>query len=122
MPRIMYYVPVILMFEFSTIFLNNIWFCDKLGLAGSQLQIANSIGLLISFAVVRVFYGSYKFYELAVTIISNWNSFSNFLIYTIFPSIIILWSLNLFWFYKITRAFFKKFAELKSAKSSQKSD
>jgi hypothetical protein len=51
------------MFEWSTVFLNIHWFCDKTGMTGSTLQWVNGIILIIAFFFARLCYGSYKMLE-----------------------------------------------------------
>ena len=49
-----------ILYELSTPFLNVHWFCDKLGLTGSRLQLYNGIALLFTFFACRVVWGSYQ--------------------------------------------------------------
>lgn len=46
--------------ELSTPFLNIHWFCDKLGMTGSKLQLYNGIALLFTFFACRVPRGTYQ--------------------------------------------------------------
>lgn len=45
--------------ELSTPFVNIHWFLNKMGLAGSKLQVVNGIVLMITFACCRLLWGSY---------------------------------------------------------------
>jgi TLC domain-containing protein len=58
-PYINYYAPSFILYELSSPFLNIHWFCDKLDLTGSPLQMINGVLLLVSFAGCRLIYGSY---------------------------------------------------------------
>lgn len=49
-----------MLYELSTPFLNNHWYFDKLGMTGSRAQLINGIALLVSFALARLFWGSYQ--------------------------------------------------------------
>lgn len=48
------------MYELSSPFLNVHWFCDKLNMTGSNLQLYNGILLLFTFAGCRLCWGSYQ--------------------------------------------------------------
>lgn len=48
------------MYELSTPFLNIHWFCDKLGLTGSKLQLYNGFALLFTFFFCRIVWGTYQ--------------------------------------------------------------
>jgi len=58
-PFINWYATSFILYELSSPFLNIHWFCDKLDLTGSTLQLVNGICLLISFAGCRLIYGTY---------------------------------------------------------------
>ena len=49
-----------MLYELSTPFLNVHWFCDKLGMTGSSLQLYNGIILISSFGLCRLVWGSYQ--------------------------------------------------------------
>ncbi|KAF2794905.1 DUF887-domain-containing protein [Melanomma pulvis-pyrius CBS 109.77] len=55
-----YYGLSFVLYELSTPFLNIHWFCDKLKLTGSKLQLYNGIALLISFFSCRIVWGTYQ--------------------------------------------------------------
>jgi hypothetical protein len=48
------------LYELSTPFLNIHWFCDKLGMTGSKLQMYNGIALLATFFGCRIVWGTYS--------------------------------------------------------------
>jgi len=58
-PFIHYYASSFILYELSSPFLNIHWFCDKLSLTGSTIQLVNGVFLLASFAGARLIYGSY---------------------------------------------------------------
>ena len=49
-----YYGCVFLLYELSTPFLNIHWFCDKLNLTGSKIQLYNGFLLLGTFFLCRL--------------------------------------------------------------------
>lgn len=49
-----------ILYELSTPFLNVHWFCDKLNLTGSKIQLYNGIALLVTFAGCRLVYGTFQ--------------------------------------------------------------
>lgn len=55
-----YYGLSFILYELSTPFLNVHWFCDKLGMTGSKLQLYNGIVLLFTFFACRVIWGTYQ--------------------------------------------------------------
>ncbi|CAO2650446.1 Nn.00g017380.m01.CDS01 [Neocucurbitaria sp. VM-36] len=55
-----YYGLSFVLYELSTPFLNIHWFCDKLGLTGSKLQLYNGIALLFTFFGCRIVWGTYQ--------------------------------------------------------------
>ncbi|KAF2264587.1 DUF887-domain-containing protein [Lojkania enalia] len=55
-----YYGLSFVLYELSTPFLNIHWFCDKLNITGSKLQLYNGIGLLVTFFLCRLVWGSYQ--------------------------------------------------------------
>lgn len=59
-PFVNYYAPVFILYELSSPFLNIHWFCDKLGLTGSRLQLYNGILLIGTFFACRLVWGTYS--------------------------------------------------------------
>jgi hypothetical protein len=55
----LYYGIQYALIELSTPFVNFHWFLNKLGRAGSKLQIANGMVLIVVFATCRLVWGSY---------------------------------------------------------------
>jgi hypothetical protein len=55
-----YYGLSFVLYELSTPFLNIHWFCDKLGMTGSKLQLYNGIALLLTFFSCRIVWGTYS--------------------------------------------------------------
>ncbi|ROW11410.1 hypothetical protein VMCG_01393 [Cytospora schulzeri] len=56
-PFLNYYASVFILYELSTPFLNVHWFCDKLGMTGTKLQLYNGIVLLFTFFSARLIWG-----------------------------------------------------------------
>ncbi|PVH92215.1 DUF887-domain-containing protein [Periconia macrospinosa] len=59
-PFVNFYAPTFILYELSSPFLNVHWFCDKLNMTGSNLQLYNGILLLCTFAGCRLIWGSYQ--------------------------------------------------------------
>ncbi|KAF1994613.1 DUF887-domain-containing protein [Amniculicola lignicola CBS 123094] len=57
-----YYGLSFVLYELSTPFLNIHWFCDKLNLTGSKVQLYNGIALLVTFFCCRLVWGTYQSY------------------------------------------------------------
>ncbi|PVU92415.1 hypothetical protein BB561_003834 [Smittium simulii] len=114
-PAIHSFVPAVLSSELSTVFLNNIWFCDKLGYSGSKFQALNGILLVLAFFSVRIVYGAFSFANLALQLLENLDFLGNYLVFSTLLCIIVLWPLNLLWMYKILSSFYSRFklAQLK---------
>ena len=55
-----YYGLSFILYELSTPFLNIHWFCDKLNLTGSNIQLYNGIVLLVTFFACRILWGTYQ--------------------------------------------------------------
>jgi hypothetical protein len=55
-----YYAPIFILFELSSPFLNIHWFCDKLKLTGSKIQLINGFFLLSTFFCCRLLWGTYN--------------------------------------------------------------
>lgn len=55
-----YYGLSFVLYELSTPFLNVHWFCDKLGMTGSTLQLYNGIALIVTFFGCRIVWGTYQ--------------------------------------------------------------
>jgi hypothetical protein len=59
-PFVNFYAPTFILYELSSPFLNIHWFCDKLNMTGSKLQLYNGILLLATFFGCRLCWGSYQ--------------------------------------------------------------
>jgi hypothetical protein len=59
-PFMNFYGPTFILYELSSPFLNIHWFCDKLNLTGSKIQLYNGIMLLFTFFSCRLVWGSYQ--------------------------------------------------------------
>ncbi|KAL2068829.1 hypothetical protein VTL71DRAFT_15167 [Oculimacula yallundae] len=55
-----YYGLNFILYEISTPFLNIHWFCDKLNMTGSRIQLYNGIALMTTFFCSRVLWGNYQ--------------------------------------------------------------
>jgi hypothetical protein len=53
---------VFILWELSSPFLNIHWFCDKLNMTGSMLQLINGLTLLVTFFSCRLVWGTYQSY------------------------------------------------------------
>ncbi|KAI5845770.1 TLC domain-containing protein [Morchella snyderi] len=59
-PFVNFYAPVFVLFELSSPFLNIHWFCDKVGLTGSKVQLYNGFLLIGTFFGCRICYGTWS--------------------------------------------------------------
>ncbi|KAF2840204.1 DUF887-domain-containing protein [Patellaria atrata CBS 101060] len=59
-PFLNFYGPTFILYELSSPFLNIHWFCDKLNLTGSKIQLYNGIILLTTFFFCRIIWGTYN--------------------------------------------------------------
>jgi hypothetical protein len=55
-----YYACTFILYELSSPFLNIHWFCDKLNMTGTTIQLVNGIVLLCTFFSCRIVWGSYQ--------------------------------------------------------------
>lgn len=62
-PFVNYYSTTFILWELSSPFLNVHWFCDKLGLTGSKVQLYNGIALIATFFSCRLVWGTYNSYR-----------------------------------------------------------
>ncbi|CAI6315193.1 unnamed protein product [Periconia digitata] len=74
-PFVNFYAPTFILYELSSPFLNVHWFCDKLNMTGSSLQLYNGICLLFTFAGCRLGWGSYQsvrvFYDIYRAVVAG---------------------------------------------------
>lgn len=129
-PFVNYYATTFILYELSSPFLNIHWFCDKLNLTGSKLQLYNGFLLIGSFFGARLCWGSYSsmrcFYDVyraltqpggpADTSTSHMMRFAGddqtvpmWLAYTYLASNLTLNSLNFYWFGKMIETVRKRF-------------
>ncbi|OCK78095.1 DUF887-domain-containing protein [Lepidopterella palustris CBS 459.81] len=59
-PFLNFYGPTFILYELSSPFLNIHWFCDKLNMTGSKIQLYNGMALLFTFFSCRLIWGSYQ--------------------------------------------------------------
>ncbi|KAF2874646.1 TLC domain-containing protein [Massariosphaeria phaeospora] len=59
-PFVNFYGPTFILYELSSPFLNIHWFCDKLNMTGTNLQLYNGIILLGMFFSCRLVWGTYQ--------------------------------------------------------------
>lgn len=59
-PFVNYYATTFILYELSSPFLNIHWFCDKLNLTGSKLQLYNGFLLIGTFFAARLCWGTYS--------------------------------------------------------------
>ncbi|KAF2812748.1 DUF887-domain-containing protein [Mytilinidion resinicola] len=59
-PFLNFYGSTFILYELSSPFLNVHWFCDKLNLTGSTVQLYNGMALLFTFFCSRLLWGSYQ--------------------------------------------------------------
>ncbi|KAJ2009910.1 hypothetical protein GGI04_000009 [Coemansia thaxteri] len=118
-PSLQYYGASFIMFEVSTIFLNNSWWMDKLGMTGSRLQLYNAIALLSTYFVVRLVFGPYMSYRLFEDLKAHGTntSVAVYYFYRIANHSIIL--LSYYWFYLMVSAVRKRFAPSKGVKEEK---
>jgi hypothetical protein len=69
-----YYGINFTLFELSTPFLNIHWFCDKLGMTGSTLQLVNGVVFIISFFLSRLVWGTWQTYRMYSDVWNAWNN------------------------------------------------
>ncbi|OJD31285.1 uncharacterized protein BKCO1_5000018 [Diplodia corticola] len=62
-PFVNFYAPTFILYELSSPFLNIHWFCDKLNMTGSKLQLYNGFCLLGTFFAARLCWGTYQSYH-----------------------------------------------------------
>lgn len=59
-PFVNFYAPTFILYELSSPFLNIHWFCDKLNMTGTKIQLYNGILLLFTFFSCRLCWGTYQ--------------------------------------------------------------
>ncbi|KAK3952580.1 TLC domain-containing protein [Pseudoneurospora amorphoporcata] len=59
-PFLNFYSTTFILYELSTPFLNIHWFCDKLNMTGSRVQLYNGVALLVTFFCCRLLWGTWQ--------------------------------------------------------------
>ncbi|KAJ2857149.1 hypothetical protein J3B02_001190 [Coemansia erecta] len=118
-PSLQYYGASFIMFEASTIFLNNNWWLDKLGMTGSKLQWYNAITLLFLYLTVRIMFGTYMSYHMFEDLKARGYQTSAplYYFYRIANGSIIL--LSYYWFYLLIVGAMKRFSSPKPSKKTE---
>lgn len=68
-----YYGLNFILYELSTPFLNVHWFCDKLGMTGSRVQLVNGILLLMTFFGCRLVWGTMQSVHIYQDMLTAWD-------------------------------------------------
>ncbi|KXS14079.1 hypothetical protein M427DRAFT_89516, partial [Gonapodya prolifera JEL478] len=108
-PFLLPFAPWVLLWESSTIFLNNNYVLDKFGHAGSTLQKINAAILLPTFFFVRVVAGTYITLRLDQLLYTRYAELPPALTITIFGANKILMLLQYFWLYKMSSSIARRF-------------
>ncbi|KAF5389834.1 hypothetical protein D9757_003605 [Collybiopsis confluens] len=108
-PFLSYYTARGLLWETSTIFLNIHWFLHKTNRAGSTFRLINGIFLLSTFLGFRLIYGAYVSYDLFGTLYNVRDKIPTAYLYVYGLGNIVLQTLNVVWFYKLTILLRKRF-------------
>jgi hypothetical protein len=104
-PFIMYYTHRVLLFELSTIFLNNLWYMDKTGLGKSSfLYISNIVFLIATFFCSRLVWGFQTSYLFFLDVFENIAHIPKIPCIILLITNLILYGLNIFWFSKMLLA------------------
>ena len=108
-----YYGSFYLLLEASTPFLNIHWFCDKMGMSGSYLQLANGVLLLLSYFVFRIILGTWSTISFIVNVYESRRMvpFHLYYIYACCGVFMIL--LNIYWFNLMIQSVRARFAPKK---------
>lgn len=109
-PFMAYYGIRCLLWEISTVLLNNHWFLDKTGRTGSTTQLLNGVFLISAFFGVRIVYGGILSYDFLRTLgqVRDQVPVAYVLVHGL--GNIVLQGLNWFWFYKMIDALRRRFS------------
>lgn len=118
-PFLIYFGIRVLLWELSTPFLNINWFCDKLGLTGSKLQLYNGIALVTIFFFARVVFGWWTSYHFFHTFYTRRDELPMGIPWIYAAGNVILNSLNAFWFTKLISGIQRRFSPRKSGDTSR---
>lgn len=112
-PFLMFDGMGILIWELSTPFLNIHWFMDKLGMTGSKAQKINAVFLVCAYIGVRLILGPYISFRLIRSVLTPAKLLDRPIPWfgkVVHPfGLVVLNSLNYFWFYKMLKALQKRF-------------
>ncbi|TFL02947.1 DUF887-domain-containing protein [Pterulicium gracile] len=108
-PFVNYFGARCLLWEASTVFLNNNWILDKTGRTGSKLQFYNGALLLSAFAGVRLIYGGKMSYDFWVSLYNHRHQISTLQWVLFGGGNIVLQGLNWYWFSKMIVALRRRF-------------
>ncbi|KAJ2710213.1 hypothetical protein H4R19_003858 [Coemansia spiralis] len=121
-PSLQYYGASFIMFEASTIFLNNNWWLDKLGMTGSRLQLYNASILLGLYFVVRIVFGTTMSYLMFEDLRTKGTQTPAALYYFYRAANFAVLGLSYYWFYLMIAAVRKRFPSKGSATQQKKDE
>ncbi|KAJ1991816.1 hypothetical protein GGI25_003177 [Coemansia spiralis] len=121
-PSLQYHGASFIMFEASTIFLNNNWWLDKLGMTGSRLQLYNASILVFLYLTVRLMFGTYMSYHLFEELKAKGANTPTVLYYFYRIANHAVMILSYYWFYLMIIAIKKRFVPKKSSTIKTKAD
>ncbi|KAI9365443.1 TLC domain-containing protein [Zopfochytrium polystomum] len=101
-PLFHYYGAVFLMFELSTPFLNAHWILTKMGILGPRLKNILQALVYIIFFFARILFGLYQSFQYFGDVRAKWDHIPFFIVVMYSIANVVLNSLNLFWFFKMT--------------------
>ncbi|ODQ67578.1 DUF887-domain-containing protein [Nadsonia fulvescens var. elongata DSM 6958] len=105
-PYLLHYVPIFLLFELSTPFVNNHWFFGHIPNNVPEIfKIINGICLLVTFFSARIVWGFYQVYQITFQIFTNQalEGFPLWLPITMLVANFALDCLNVIWFTKMIK-------------------
>jgi len=120
-----------MLYELSTPFLNIHWFCDKLGMTGTKVQLYNGLALLGVFFSCRLVWGAYSSFNIykdvwsalhfadamrsskneEIMMFGEDHALPMWLVVLYMSGHVILQCLNVFWFGKMIAAVKKRFVK-----------
>ncbi|KAJ2775194.1 hypothetical protein IWQ56_000191 [Coemansia nantahalensis] len=121
-PSLQYYGASFIMFEASTIFLNNNWWLDKLGMTGSRLQLYNASILLGLYFVVRILFGTTMSYLMFEDLQTKGTDTPAVLYYFYRTANCAVLGLSYYWFYLMIAAVRRRFPPKGSATLQKKAE
>jgi len=102
-PFCMPWIPAFLLFELSTPFVNINWFANRLpkGTFSDKTVMINGLMLLFTFFSVRIAWGFYAVYLLAIDMFQIWDQLPWYLPVPVLALNVLLDTLNVYWFSKM---------------------